>query len=30
MKLRLALTRLAKLDLDDLVVHIGKETPERR
>jgi len=27
MKLRLTLTRLAKLDLDDLIVHIGKDNP---
>ena len=27
MKLRLAITRLAKLDLDELIVHIGDDNP---
>ena len=27
MKLRLAITRLAKLDLDELIVHIGGDNP---
>jgi addiction module RelE/StbE family toxin len=28
MKLRLAITRLGKLDLDELIVYIGKESPK--
>lgn len=28
MKLRITITRLAKLDLDELIVHIGEENPK--